>query len=637
MSITYDFSWLTYNSLQFTQFLNQNDSNLNSGYFYQSGQTVTYSFYTLSSPPPSSFFNCVPSGQIPAFTPFSNIEQIFFNSITSFLGATLNLKFQQVAAGKGDTNLGLSNQTTAGYSTYPFHGNTLSINVDGSSNNAFTSYYKTALWHEFGHNLGLEHPNSYTLNSAASSGGHLLLSLDTTLLTIMSYDDCWVQGNNFAGNVNMQDYAALDWFELASKYGTNKSAVIDYSITINNAGSIEPDFTFSNSSYTGQADLLNPFCLPCTNSSDTLKIHSSSAVTLNANTGQVLLSAEHVTSAQVFNYTSGSWVALPSGTGFSDINLVPIDNVNFFQLGQVTLPDFNNTIIDGNYFKKIVAGNGNDSFSGFSSGLSIDGGAGTNTLSISDSSHYYKFVESTPAQSSLTNSLNQTMSLSNITSLIFSNQTLQTKWFTEALSLAQINPTEFATLTEMYLAYFNRAPDAVGLDYWASSIYEGQNNLQVASNFALSTEAVSTYGQITAQFSNTAITNFVNGVYQNVLNRASDAGGLAYWVSLLQNGSVTPANFILEIINSVNIQTGTTDKIYLSSKEAVGAHFAITDGLTDGTQAHNVITAFNSTYTASGASTAINVANALADGYLAHVSTNPELIVQLVGVNGLSG
>lgn len=266
----------------------------------------------------------------------------------------------------------------------------------------------------------------------------------------------------------------------------------------------------------------------------------------------------------------------------------------------------------------------------------ITGDAGTDTAVFANSNLRYtvKFFGSTNA--TVIDNLSSTdtnNSLSTVETIAFSDGSIQTAWFDGAMALARNSPEKFAVVTQMYLAYFNRAPDAVGLDYWANNVSQGWTNLQVANTFATTPEAIATYGTVTAQSSTAELTNFVNGVYTNVLNRTPDAGGLNYWVNNLKTGASTPGGFILDIITAVNAQTGTADKLYLSSKTAVASHFAVTDGLTNVTQAKTLMTSFNNAYTSSGATTAISTANALSDGYLSHVTTTPELVIQLVGVN----
>lgn len=234
-----------------------------------------------------------------------------------------------------------------------------------------------------------------------------------------------------------------------------------------------------------------------------------------------------------------------------------------------------------------------------------------------------------------------TDTLVSIQHLTFSNDitgdTLENSWFTGALNLATSNPAQFKVMTEMYLAYFDRAPDAAGLDFWAAGSYGGSSNIEISNTFASTPEFIRTYGSISSQSSSLDLSNFVAAVYENVLDRPAEKAGLDWWLNGLVTNQVTPGNFILSIIEAVNGQTGTTDSIYFSNKTNVATHFAVTDGLTNTTQAIAVMNIFNSTYQASGTTAAVTAANALSDQYLADVATTPELVIHLdlVGIIGL--
>ena len=69
------------------------------------------------------------------------------------------------------------------------------------------------------------------------------------------------------------------------------------------------------------------------------------------------------------------------------------------------------------------------------------------------------------------------------------------------------------------------------------------NLAQIAASFFTQCEAAIAYpaGQST--------TDFVNTVYQNVLGRPADAGGLSYWVSQLRAGIVAKNTFVLALSN----------------------------------------------------------------------------------------
>ena len=81
----------------------------------------------------------------------------------------------------------------------------------------------------------------------------------------------------------------------------------------------------------------------------------------------------------------------------------------------------------------------------------------------------------------------------------------------------------------LYQAAFNRAPDSGGLGFQIDVLDKGAALSGVAGNFIASPEFQTTYGSL----NNSA---FVTQLYQNVLHRAPDAGGLAFHVGNLNNG-----------------------------------------------------------------------------------------------------
>jgi hypothetical protein len=85
-------------------------------------------------------------------------------------------------------------------------------------------------------------------------------------------------------------------------------------------------------------------------------------------------------------------------------------------------------------------------------------------------------------------------------------------------------------VSRLYSAYFLRPPDTSGLKFWVGRSRGGMRLYAISSNFAGSSEFTRRYGALTKE-------QFVQLVYQNVLGRAPDASGLAYWVRQLNNGS----------------------------------------------------------------------------------------------------
>lgn len=86
-----------------------------------------------------------------------------------------------------------------------------------------------------------------------------------------------------------------------------------------------------------------------------------------------------------------------------------------------------------------------------------------------------------------------------------------------------------AKVLRLYRASFLRDPDAAGLRYWTGQVQAGVPLATIASAFAGSNEFRNRYGALTNA-------QFVARVYANVLGRAPDAGGAAYWTGLLDGG-----------------------------------------------------------------------------------------------------
>lgn len=81
-------------------------------------------------------------------------------------------------------------------------------------------------------------------------------------------------------------------------------------------------------------------------------------------------------------------------------------------------------------------------------------------------------------------------------------------------------------IARLYRAFFNRGPDAAGLDFWRASNASG---VDIAKSFETSDEFVDTYGSLSRE-------GFVDVVYQNVLGRSPDAAGAAFWTDELRFG-----------------------------------------------------------------------------------------------------
>ncbi|MHA4869734.1 DUF4214 domain-containing protein [Duganella sp. PWIR1] len=106
----------------------------------------------------------------------------------------------------------------------------------------------------------------------------------------------------------------------------------------------------------------------------------------------------------------------------------------------------------------------------------------------------------------------------------------------------------------LYQAAFDRKPDLAGLGYWLE-VMDGQVELEtIAENFVASTEFQQLYGV------NPSDTQFLTKLYNNVLHRAPDSAGLAYWLNAMQQG-LSKARALIEFSESTENKTALAPAI----------------------------------------------------------------------------
>ena len=137
-------------------------------------------------------------------------------------------------------------------------------------------------------------------------------------------------------------------------------------------------------------------------------------------------------------------------------------------------------------------------------------------------------------------------------------------------------------LQELYIAFFNRIPDADGLEYWMTQLKNGQSINSIAESFYIAGVQA---GDLTGYKANMSNEDFVNVVYKNVLGRSdgADAEGLAYWSDALTSGQETRGSLVSTILYSAHTFKG--DVTYgwvadlLDNKAEVSNLFALQMGL----------------------------------------------------------
>jgi Domain of unknown function (DUF4214)/Matrixin len=114
---------------------------------------------------------------------------------------------------------------------------------------------------------------------------------------------------------------------------------------------------------------------------------------------------------------------------------------------------------------------------------------------------------------------------------------------------------EDAEITRLYQAALGRAPEAGADQYWSAMLDQGASPGQVAQGFVNSPEFAARYGSPDNA-------GFAELLYQNVLHRAGDAGGVQYWTQALQAGASRAgvlASFADSTENRLNTASATHD------------------------------------------------------------------------------
>jgi hypothetical protein len=199
---------------------------------------------------------------------------------------------------------------------------------------------------------------------------------------------------------------------------------------------------------------------------------------------------------------------------------------------------------------------------------------------------------------------------------------------------------QFSEIIELYIAYFNRAPDALGLFYWATEYANGFTVPDMAANFFYQPETQATYTSVLDASGNLDTSDpgkvgaFVTEVYANVLGRSPDTPGFDYWVNeLTSNPAITPDVFILAIIGGAKFPSNPTsqtaiDQAYLATKSDLGAYFAVIKGMSDISDATAAMALYD------GSTAGRDAALIAMDGHYADAldPTTGDFLMPLVGV-----
>jgi hypothetical protein len=123
-----------------------------------------------------------------------------------------------------------------------------------------------------------------------------------------------------------------------------------------------------------------------------------------------------------------------------------------------------------------------------------------------------------------------------------------------------------ARVWRLYQAFFLRQPDQGGFDHWFAVRARGAGLSDIAYAFAASREFQERYGDLDHG-------RFVDLVYRNVLCRAAEPEGRAYWTQLLTSGRLTRWDMVIGFVElrEYLARTGTCHSIHPAESAAVDA------------------------------------------------------------------
>jgi hypothetical protein len=147
-----------------------------------------------------------------------------------------------------------------------------------------------------------------------------------------------------------------------------------------------------------------------------------------------------------------------------------------------------------------------------------------------------------------------------------------------------ISADKLKNLLELYVAFFNRVPDADGMAYWIGEIKNGMTRDQLAGNFY---NAAIQYTALTGYSATMSDSDFVKIIYENVLGRsgatAPPTADVNYWANELSSGKSTKGALIATMLDSAHTYAGDATWGWvpqlLDNKLRIGQFFAIEQGL----------------------------------------------------------
>lgn len=504
------------------------------------GQYEKKVLYFCFANEPASFFDDIDKNQ---FSPFDTAQRDIARKVFSYIGTVLNIEYRETLDAEGPNTVVLGNNSHVNHGAYA---TSRIIMVHNPIPHSIpTDFFAKTLLHEIGHVLGLKHPfDNPNGNGSVGPGPYLFGAEDADNWTVMSY-------TSSPAKANFYEYSPFDLAALQYTYGTPtlaRSGDSTYAIDPQNANFIWDGSGVDTVDGSSLSKPLQLFLEPgywsyVGDKAD--KISAPGQITINFGT-------------VIENAIGGS---------------------------------ANDTIVGNNADNNIQGGAGNDTLTGGGGHDVLDGGNGADIALFAGKllNFSWQLLNGKVIVTDKSGTLGSD-TLINIEKIQFDDFNINTRVASNAQTISKANLT---SLQELYVAFFNRIPDADGMNYWITQISEGMSINQIADSFYAAAVKFSDQTGYTASMSND---DFVRLVYKNVLGRTGNTAppdaDVHYWSQGLNDGSVSKGKLVSTILVAAHSFKG--DKTFgwvpdlLDNKILVANYFAIQNGLNYNTETDSI-------------------------------------------------
>jgi Ca2+-binding RTX toxin-like protein len=545
------------------------------------GSAKTF-YYTF----PSAIPSYSPSRDGTGFQAFNASQIESTRSTLAYIQTLIDVRFvESTTAARTNTLTFASNDqsSSAGYAVYPddsLRGS--DVFIDNSARySTFTpgTYGALLLIHEIGHAIGLKHPfDEKDADGDIGEPPYLQGVEDSTEWTVMTYND---STDHYQMAFRPLDIAALQYLygpatNQRTSNDTYRPSMTEGTFVWDGAGTDTIDLVAATAgvtayltpgywSYIGQkAERITApgqftvnFGSQIENLSgsryaDTLSGNGLNNIFITNGGNDTVIGGLGIDTIQ-FSANRASYAIIANATGGLKIStLSGSEEVLLFGVEKLVFTDTTSDL------SRLTASSLNDLLMASEASETIDGGAGVDTVTYKASLSQVTIVRNAANDLSITDAAfiaPDSLSfqgvgedrLLNVERVRFSDTAL-------AFDVEGIAGKGF----RIYKAAFNRNPDESGLGYWIGQMDGGMDLLEVSSRFIDSAEFRTLYGN------NPSNADFLTKVYSNVLGRAPDASGYAWWLNAMNTDATkTKAKVLADFSESPENKAGTEQLVLM--------------------------------------------------------------------------